>query len=401
MKILVATYGSRGDVQPIIALCLALRSAGHEVLLAAPPENRQWIGSLGLAFASLGDPFMAFAGRHPDVHSLRSLAPFLRFLREQTRIQFRTLPPLVRGVDLAIGCSLVFGLPSVAESLAVSYRYISFCPQVFRSDAHPSLLSRNHRMPPALNRLSWRMAALADRVAFQPVIDRCRKSLGLRSLACSTLEHLLGDRPLLAADGILAPLPPDVKRPVTRIGYPHLAGSDRLSPSLEAFLAEGPPPVYFGFGSMPYPDRRKIFLQVTAAARQANMRLVVSWGREERMDNDCYLVGSVDHGRLFPKTAMVIHHGGAGTTTTAARAGVPQVLIPHILDQFYWARRILDMGVGPAPLDRRRLSIQSLAARIRTVAADPRFRRRARQIADRMAASPDFNASLTKGKGPF
>jgi UDP:flavonoid glycosyltransferase YjiC (YdhE family) len=264
-------------VQPIIALCLALRSAGHEVLLAAPPENRQWIGSLGLAFASLGDPFMAFAGRHPDVHSLRSLAPFLRFLREQTRIQFRTLPPLVRGVDLAIGCSLVFGLPSVAESLAVSYRYISFCPQVFRSDAHPSLLSRNHRMPPALNRLSWRMAALADRVAFQPVIDRCRKALGLRSLACSTLEHLLGDLPLLAADGILAPLPPDVKRPVMRIGYPHLAGKGRLGPSLTAFLAEGSPPVYFGFGSMPYPDRRKIFLQVTAAARRANMRLVVSW----------------------------------------------------------------------------------------------------------------------------
>ena len=72
-KILVATYGSRGDVQPIIALCLAIRSAGHDVLLAAPPENRQWIDSLGLSFASLGDPFMAFAGRHPDVHSLRSV----------------------------------------------------------------------------------------------------------------------------------------------------------------------------------------------------------------------------------------------------------------------------------------------------------------------------------------
>jgi vancomycin aglycone glucosyltransferase len=119
------------------------------------------------------------------------------------------------------------------------------------------------------------------------------------------------------------------------------------------------------------------------------------------MDNDCYLVGSVDHGRLFPKTAMVIHHGGAGTTTTAARAGVPQILIPHILDQFYWARRIQDMGVGPAPLDRRRLSIRSLAARIQTVAARPRFRRRARQMVDRMAKSPAFNAPLLMGEAPF
>lgn len=388
-------------MQPVIALCLTLQSTGHDVLLAAPPENRGWITSVGVSFEPLGDSFTAFAERHPDVHSLWSAAPFLRFFRDQTRIQFRALPALLCGADLAVGCSLAFGLPSAAEFLAVPYRYMLFCPQVFRSDAYPSLLCRNHRMPAGLNRLSWNVAALADRVAFQPMIDHCRKSLGLDPLCCGTLDHLLGQLPLLAADPVLAPLPGDVKKPVTRIGYPHLAGSDRLSPSLEAFLAEGPPPVYFGFGSMPYPDRRKIFLQVTAAARQANMRLVVSWGREERMDNDCYLVGSVDHGRLFPKTAMVIHHGGAGTTTTAARAGVPQVLIPHILDQFYWARRILDMGVGPAPLDRRRLSIQSLAARIRTVAADPRFRRRARQIADRMAASPDFNASLTKGKGPF
>lgn len=400
-KILVATYGSRGDVQPIIALCLAIRSAGHDVLLAAPPENRQWIDSLGLSFASLGDPFMAFAGRHPDVHSLRSVAPFLRFLRKQTRIQFRTLPPLVRGVDLAIGCSLVFGLPSVAESVAVSYRYIAFCPQVFRSENHPSLFSRNHRMSPALNRLSWRMAALADRVAFQPVVDRCRKALGLRPLAGSTLENLLGDRPLLAADGILAPLPRGVKIPVMRIGYPSLSGKGPWAASLEAFLAEGPPPVYFGFGSMPYPDRRKILFQVTAAARRANMRLVVSWGREEKIAKDCLLIGTVDHGRLFPKTAMVIHHGGAGTTTTAARAGVPQILVPHILDQFYWARRIQEMGLGPAPLDRRRLSVRSLAARIRTVAADPRFRRRARRVADRMAESSDFNDSLKQGKWPF
>lgn len=388
-------------MQPVIALCLTLQSAGHDVLLAAPPENRGWITSVGVSFEPLGDSFTAFAERHPDVHRLLTASPFFGFLRAQARIQFRRFPVLVREADLAVGCSLAFGLPSVAEAFGVSYRYIAFCPQIFRSQAHPSLFVRNHRMTPALNRLSWKVDALADRLLFRPVIDRGRNTLGLDPIPCATLDHLLGNQPLLAADPELAPLPEDVKISVTRIGYPRLAGGGRLSPSVAAFLEEVPPPLFFGFGSMPYSDRRKILVQVTEAARQAGMRLIVSWGREERIGKDCLLVGPVDHGRLFPKTAMVIHHGGAGTTTTAARAGVPQILIPHILDQFYWARRIQDLGVGPAPLDRRRLSVQSLAARIRTVAADPRFRRRARQMADRMAAPEAFADLLEKGGAFF
>jgi UDP:flavonoid glycosyltransferase YjiC (YdhE family) len=386
-------------VQPIIALCLALRSAGHRVLLAAPPENREWIRSHGLRFAALGDPFMAFAAQHPDVHSPLTAPPFFRFLREQARRQFEQLPEIVRGVDRVLGCSLAFALPSVAEALAVSYQYIAFCPQVFRSAAHPSLFSRNHRMPAALNRLTWRVDALADRLFFRPLLDRGRRQLGLPTLSGSTLDHLLGDRPLLAAESALAPLPPDLDRPVVRIGYPQLAGTIPLSRSLARFLEEGTAPVYFGFGSMPYSDRRKMFSRIVAAAQQARQRVVISWGRERRAGKHCYLVGPADHERLFEKTAMVIHHGGAGTTTTAARAGVPQILTPHVLDQFYWARRIQDMGLGPAALDRRRLDAAQIAHRIRAVAEDSRYRLRARQMAERLARAPDADFRLTAWAG--
>ena len=394
MKICVATYGSRGDVQPIIALCLSLRSAGHRILLAAPPENRNWILSYGLSFASLGDPFMEFAARHPDVHSPLTAPPFFHFLRTQARRQFAQLPEIIRGADLALGCSLAFALPSVAEALAVPYRYIAFCPQVFRSAAHPTPFSRNHRMPAAINRLTWRVDALADRFLFRPLLNRERRELGLSVVPGTTIDHLLGDRPLLAAESILAPLPADLDRPVVRIGYPRLAGAGRLSRSLGQFLEEGPAPIYFGFGSMPYSDRGKIFARISAAARQTGMRLVISWGREERVGKNRYLVGPVDHERLFRQTSMVIHHGGAGTTTTAARAGVPQILAPHVLDQFYWARRIQDMGLGPAPLDRRRLRVTEIAERIRAVAGNDRFRQRARQTAGRLARASDSDPLL-------
>ena len=399
MNICVVTYGSRGDVQPIVALCLALRSAGHRVLLAAPPENRGWIRSHGLRFAALGDPFMAFAAQHPDVHSPLTAPPFFGFLRAQARRQFAQLPGIVRGSDQVLGCSLAFALPSVAEAMAVSYRYVAFCPQVFRSAAHPSLFSRNHRMPAALNLLSWRADALADRFLFRPLLDRGRRKLGSPRISGPTLDHLLGDRPLLAAESILAPLPPDLDRPVERIGYPRLAGTKRLSRPLVQFLDEAAPPAYFGFGSMPYPDRPKMFSRVVAAARRTRVRLVISWGREERAGKHCYLVGPVDHERLFEKTAMVIHHGGAGTTTTAARAGVPQILAPHVLDQFYWARRIQDMGLGPAALDRRRLGAAQIADRIRTVAEDGRYRLRAKLTAERLARASGADFRLTAWAG--
>jgi vancomycin aglycone glucosyltransferase len=254
-------------------------------------------------------------------------------------------------------------------------------------------------MPAALNLLSWRADALADRFLFQPLLDRGRRKLGLPRISGPTLDHLLGDRPLLAAESILAPLPPDLDRPVERIGYPRLAGTKRLSRPLVQFLDEAAPPAYFGFGSMPYPDRPKMFSSVVAAARRTRVRLVISWGREERAGKHCYLVGPVDHERLFEKTAMVIHHGGAGTTTTAARAGVPQILAPHVLDQFYWARRIQDMGLGPAALDRRRLGAAQIADRIRTVAEDGRYRLRAKLTAERLARASGADFRLTAWAG--
>ena len=396
MKICIATYGSRGDVQPIIALAILLQKAGHRVRLAAPPENGNWVRSFGVSFAAVGDSFMDFAAEHPDVHSPTTAPPFVRFLRSQAQSQFRQFPPVIAGADLALGCSLVFGLPSAAEAMGVPYRYIVFCPQVFRSATHPSLFARNHRLPASINRLTWGIDALADRLLFKPLLVRERKKLGLPPFSGTTIEHLLGVRPRLAAEPVLAPLPPDLKRSVVRIGYPSLGAAGRLGASLEAFLAEGPAPVYFGFGSMPYADRGKILATVLAAARRNKKRLVFSGGRDKRLGKDCHMVGPVDHGRMFRQVAMVIHHGGAGTTTTAARAGVPQIIVPHVLDQFYWARRVQDMGLGPAPLDRRRLRTGQIADRIRTVAEDPGFLRRAGQTARGLARAPELRSSVAE-----
>ena len=144
-----------------------------------------------------------------------------------------------------------------------------------------------------------------------------------------------------------------------------------LPAKLADFLDAGPPPLYIGFGSMTDPAPQASTALLLDAIERAGVRAVVSQGWAGLgglpLPSHVQVVGAVDHSTLFRKVALVVHHGGAGTTTTAARAGVPQILVPHVLDQYHWAGRIQRLGVGPPPLRRRRLTADALAQSLRAV----------------------------------
>ena len=137
MKIVIATCGTRGDIQPLIALALALARRGHAAVIAAPPEHGRWIEDCGCPFEALGSDFTAMLSTYPQVHTLKPMMAFIGILRREIRKQLSQLPGIIAGADLVLGASLCCGLHSVAEFKGISYGYIAMAPQILPSSHHP------------------------------------------------------------------------------------------------------------------------------------------------------------------------------------------------------------------------------------------------------------------------
>lgn len=320
---------------------------------------------------------MAFIARYPDVYTPRPARAILRFLKRETIRQFETFPALFKGADLVLAASLSFAAASVCEKMGVPYRFVVFCPQVFPSVHHPCVFAKDHTGSRGWNWMTWQLDKLADRILFRPMINQCRRLIRLPPLHQSSLEHMLGSKPILAADNVLAPLPDDVAQSVTRVGNLRLARSSVLSAGIRRFLGEGAPPIYVGFGSMPHHHGQAVADMVLQAVRSLGQRLIFACGVERKVSEDCYFAADSDHPLLFPRLSAIVHHGGAGTTATASRSGVPQIVVPHILDQFYWARQVRRLGIGPTPIWRSRLNRRRLQERLFSVLSDPGYGRNA------------------------
>ncbi len=383
MDILIATYGSRGDVQPLLALALALRQAGHRVAMAAPPEREAWVQGHGIAFLSLGRNVTAFLDGMPRAHSPAAALRFVSFMRQELLRQFDRLDQAVQGADLALGSSLAFALATVAERRGIPYRFIAFTPQLLPSGDHPFMAFRSQGLPAWWNRLTWRTVHVLDRVNLTRLLNGCRRERGLPPVR-DAWRHVLGPRVIVASDPGVAAVPADAGVPSVQTGYLHLEQADVAVEGLESFLSAGRAPVYAGFGSMPRRDQERNVPLLVGAARKAGRRIVIGrfWGEATVCggDKDVFFLKGYPHLKLFPRTAAVIHHGGAGTTATCAVSGVPQVIVPHVLDQYYWGDRVWRAGLGPRPVKRSSLGVRGLAGAL-AQCDDPRIREKVRTTA--------------------
>jgi UDP:flavonoid glycosyltransferase YjiC (YdhE family) len=384
MKIVLSTFGSRGDVQPMLALSLALQSKGHEVLLAAPPEKAAWAEELGCPFHPLGSSVTAFTDKMQNAHSLPTAIRFLSFLRKEIPTQFDVLPKIIAGADLVIGSSLVFALASVAEAMGITYRYIAFSPQLLPSGHHPFPAFKHQRFPKWYNRITWRTAQLLDQFNFTRLINHSRQQLGLKPIR-DAWRNIMGRHVLVAADKIISEVPPDVIEPnFTQTGYMHLRQPDQNFPELEKFLKAKPPPVYAGFGSMPKNVQIRSISMITSAIRSCGLRAVIGrfWDAPAELSHsdDIVFIRKYPHLKLFPHMAAVIHHGGAGTTASSAISGVPQVIVPHVLDQYYWGHRVYKAGLGPRPIWYSKLTGKKLKAAIQKCLSNERIRQNSRDV---------------------
>lgn len=373
MRALLAAVGTRGDVQPALALALELRKLGHAVRLCISPNFVGLARGLGLEAAPMG---VEMRMPRQSSGSPPKLTPEeLRRLRESmpdlVTDQFKTLSAMADGCDVIVGANAhQYAGPSIAERAGIPCVTAVFAPV-----ALPSLELGPPPLPgqsaDAMGSMSieerWRNTARAWNERALERINHNRRELGLVPID-DVLHYVLTDHPWLAADAALAAAPVSPGRRVFQTGAWVLADHTPLPDDLEAFLRGGAPPIYFGFGSMPAAN--DLSGKLIDAGRAVGRRILLSRGWADLEPSecapDCVAVTDVNHDLLFPRVAAVVHHGGAGTTAAAARAGVPQVITPMFSDQFYWADRIMELGAG-STAPHATMTAASLAGALRDV----------------------------------
>jgi UDP:flavonoid glycosyltransferase YjiC (YdhE family) len=393
VRIAIATEGTRGDVHPMLALGHALRARGHELLFCAPPDFAGDAASHGLPFHAVGNSVVEYLRSQSEFlhgNPLASLRAARRYFRDCVQWQFRELAAAVQGADWILAAGVQFGASSVAEAIGARYRFIAYCPSLLRSPHQTPFMVPRGALRPWQNRLAWWATLGIFGSSLRRSIDRERRRLGLAPVR-DLYALLRGATPALAAEELLAPPPPDLEREVQVIGCLHPFEEGPLPDKLEAFLAAGEPPVYVGFGSMTDPDPAASTRLVLDAVSRVGARAVLSAGwaglGDAPLPENVIAVGSVPHASLFRRVAAVVHHGGAGTTTTAARAGAPQILVPHVLDQFHWAHRVARLGLGPPGLPRRRLRAEALAEAMAALRDNELVSERAARVGERLRAA--------------
>jgi vancomycin aglycone glucosyltransferase len=381
MRVLLSTYDSRGGVEPLVALAVRLQALGAEVLVCAPPDCAERLAEVGVPLVAAGEPV------RPLVHGAAppSEADVPRLIAELIAAWFDKVAAAAEGCDALVASGLIpaaAGARSVAEKLGIHSVHVSYCPIFLPSPHHRPNPLPGRPLPPDVtdNRVLWDLDAQSYNALYGPALNVHRAANGLPPVD-NVRDYILGDHPWLAADPTLAPWPEPADLDVVQTGAWILPDERPLPAELAAFLDAGPPPVYAGFGSMRAP---KDIARVAIEAIRAQGRRVLlarGWAGLAPIDDqdDCLAVGEVNQQVLFGRVAAVVHHGGAGTTTTATRAGLPQVVVPQWADQPYWASRVAGLGIGAAH-DVQAPTTESLSAALRT-ALTPETRARARAVA--------------------
>ncbi|GAA2670143.1 MULTISPECIES: glycosyltransferase [Actinosynnema] len=365
-RVLLSTYGTRGDVEPLLALAVELRALGAGVRVCAPPDEEfaRRLAGLGIDAVPVGPPIRELmSGAVPP-----SAAELSRYRVELVDAQFSVLPAAAAGCDALVVAGLAqVAARSVAEDLGIRYAYVTYAAVNLPSPHHGPPPRPGWPEPEGDNTARWALDADLVDAQFREPLNRHRAALGLPPVA-AVRDHVHSDRPWLAADPLLGPWPPGQYLEVVQTGAWTTADESPLPAELAEFLTAGPPPVYVGFGSIgPAPGVARAAFE---AGRALGHRVLVSrgWADLDLVDgrDDCLAIGHVNHQRLFGELAAVVHHGGAGTTHAAAKAGVPQVVVPiQVADNPYWAGRVAACGVGAA-LDGRTATRETLAAALET-----------------------------------
>lgn len=407
MRINLLILGSRGDVQPALALGIGLKQAGFEVQVGALEEFRSLIGAYGLGFIPLKVNLQELLNQSAGNKAFTGTAFFelMKLFRNIYSMMVTEFWQVSQGYDLLISnTATAMAVDAVAEKLQIHHIETSVFPgwptrafPSFFGPWSPSLGSQSTgltgQIKGAINWFSYKPVNWVVSLGLRPIIEHCRRDiLGLPKKK----SERSNDKPAPILAGFsrhVLPRPPEWKENIHVTGYWYLDNPDyEPPPDLQAFLDAGAPPVYIGFGSMPSQNPEQVTDMVIQALTMTGQRGILLTGRgilgrgmtKLSAAHPVYFVESMPHDWLLPRTVAVVHHGGAGTTAAGIRAGVPSILIPVGADQRLWAYRVKALGIGPDPIPRSRLTADRLAEAITQAVTDQVARQRAAALGEKI-----------------
>ena len=399
-KVLLSTVGSRGDVQPMLALAMALKQQGHQPILAAGPNFSSFVKSHGIDFATYG----------PDLTERKRWLYELNNSREKRQKDdaeyiknaFESTYDVAKDCDMiVVGGAFHHAGRSVAQALDIPFVCALYCA------ASVSLLNyslvwmqlrhqtQKQNRPRSVNIALWKSHEKEQDDRYLDVINIQRDKLNLAPID-NVHRHIISEQPWLVADKTLGPAAKSRNIKINQVGPLLLKNDEPLPSKVEAFLDNGPPPIYIGFGSMLYTGKltRKNLIDV---CRLSGHRAIISQGWSEldipQDDENILAIADINQSKLFPRMAAIVHHGGAGTTTAAAIAGVPQLIVPNVFDQFYWGHRIEELGIGLACRNVLTISVDSLVGALQQLMTQQRAQR-AMEVSQNINVHGTENAAL-------
>jgi sterol 3beta-glucosyltransferase len=400
LDISIVSAGSRGDVQPYIALGVGLQKAGHKVRFLAPTDYRKLVLENQLEFEDLGGSMQSIA------QGLEGQLEQGNMLKIMFEMRGAAAPLIGQATEICVEASdgsdiILAGLGALSiavttsETLDIPYVPAFLYPLTPTSE-FASVLSpiRSKRMPGWANRATFYFAQQMMWQALRSADNNARQErLGIKRSAFWGPFSCFQDSKLPVLYGYskhVIPVPSDWDDSNIVTGFWFLEPSEEWQPSwsLRKFLDSGEPPVYIGFGSMVNQDPKETTRMVIAALERSGQRGIVGsgWGgiQDEDLPDFVHVVGSVPHSWLFPRMTAVVHHGGVGTTAAGLRVGVPSIITPFFGDQPYWGHRIFELGVGPKPIPKKQLDSEKLGRAISIAVGDDVIKEKAAELGSKI-----------------
>jgi UDP:flavonoid glycosyltransferase YjiC (YdhE family) len=399
MKITLIAFGTRGDVQPSIALAKALQAKGHHLKLLASQNFKSWIESYGLEAAPASvdiQTIMNSEGGHVWIEQgnnpMKQLQAMKALINQYGRAMVDDAWAACQGAEAVISqfTSAAY-MVSVAQKLNVPHICMLLQPALLAT--RDGRAATNPVIPERISILNYWMGRLVIEPAswsmYGDITNQFRAdTLGLSPMNARQFADAFLHTPIvLGYSPQVAATPADWPNNIYTSGFFFLKDDSNWQPpdALTQFIEAEKPPVYIGFGSMTGRDVKAFTQLMVEAVRLSNQRAILAagWsglGEETTLPDTIYRLDSAPHDWLFPRMSAVVHHGGAGTTAAAFYAGTPQIIVPHMADQPFWGRKVHALGVGPKPIPRPNLTAQGLAAAINEAASSPDIKSRAEKL---------------------
>jgi sterol 3beta-glucosyltransferase len=399
MRIVIVAAGSWGDVRPNGLLGQALQDAGYQVVLIAAEQFREWVEGRGLTFAGLSVNIQAMLDAQTD-----GTLQMMRKVSQATVQMGKEIADVIHDGDAVLLNEGLLGLVNGAlEKHRNRFIHINLQPWVPTREFSGMTPARPAWLPIPNGTYSRWMGSLVRRGQWWTMGrygNQVRTHLGLPKQTWVKHRALLDNTPsLLLVSPHVLPRPVDWSAHHRVTGYVFGGESDWEAPQeLRAFLAAGEKPVYIGFGSMPERNAEQTTRLFLDAVQRAGKRAVLlsGWAGIDASDlpNNVFLLKYAPHDWLFPRMSAVVHHGGAGTTAAALRAGIPSVIIPVMSDQPFWARRLFELGAATQPIPRPRLTVDNLASAITEASTSDAMHRQAAELSVKIRAEDGLGAAV-------